>query len=128
MPYRKSVANVWRDTEARYQLIGTKCEKCGELYFPPKIICKKCGGETVKFRFSGNGKIISYTTVHSPPAGFQKLYSLAIIKLEEGPTVLGMLTDTSVPKIGAKVKPVFRKISEDGKSGIIRYGIKFEVI
>jgi len=128
MPYRKGVASVWRDAESRYRLIGTKCEKCGELYFPPRVLCKKCGEKTVKFKFSGRGEIISYTTVHSPPAGFQKPYSLAIIRLEEGPIVLGMLTGTNPPKIGAKVIPAFRKISEDGKSGVIRYGIKFEVV
>lgn len=128
MPYRKSVANVWRDKETRYRLMGSKCEKCGELYYPPRTLCKQCGERTTEFKFSGKGEIVSYTTVHSPPSGFQKPYSLAIIKLEEGPTVLGMLTNTSIPKIGARVVPVFRKISEYGKGNVIRYGIKFEVL
>ena len=30
-------------------------------------------------------------------------------------------------RIGQKVRPVFRRLYEDGSSGLIQYGIKFEI-
>jgi hypothetical protein len=54
-------------------------------------------------------------------------YIVAIIQLEEGPRVTGQLVDCdpSQIKIGMKVQSCFRKIREEGKSGVIHYGYKF---
>ena len=132
MPYRKGVANYWRDFKHRYRLTGSRCNNCGEVYYPPKKICKKCGQETEEYVFSGNGEIVSYTIIRSSPSGFEKSspYVLALIKLEEGPALTGMVVDGSEEnvKVGSKVKPVFRKISENGRRDIIHYGLKFKVV
>ncbi len=131
MPHRSTVPGVWRRYPQRYRLVGSKCETCGTYYFPPRDVCPKCRTKTkmVEYEFSGKGTVESFTVVHTPPDNMEKQapYVLAIIKLEEGPMLTAQVIDVD-PKdvrIGMPVKPVFRKISEDGESGLISYGYKF---
>lgn len=80
------------------------------------------------FTFSGKGKVYSYTTVLSTPEGFdeQAPYTVALIKLDEGPMLTAQLTDLDgEPEIGMRVEMVTRKLRTDGDSGIIIYGYKF---
>jgi len=129
---RSSVPLFWRLRKARYSLVGTKCHTCNTIYFPPKNFCPKCRrkGEIKEYQLSGRGKILSYTIVRVPPEGFEAYtpYAVAIIELEEGAKTSGQITgDISGIAIGKSVKPVFRRISQDGDSGIIHYGIDWEI-
>ena len=74
------------------------------------------------------GEVVTYTVIYSASDRFNKQtpYVLAIIKLEEGPQLIGqVICDPVEIKIGMKVRPVFRKLSEDGPEGVIYYGTKF---
>ncbi len=129
------LSRIWRETEYRYNLIGYKCKNCGNSYFPPRDICPKCHRESIgkmeKIKFSGNGEVISYTVVHDAPPSFKRQvpYVLALIKLSEGPVITAQIVDSGEEniEIGTKVHMVFRKIRQDGDSGIIEYGYKFLV-
>jgi len=129
----KGIATHWRLIPQRYNLVGTKCNTCGEKFFPPRYVCPKCrrAGNIEEFQFSGEGEIYSYTMIHTAPEGFdfQKPYILAIIKLKEGPLLLSQIVDCKPEdvEIGKKVEKVFRKVIADGDSGIIRYGYKFKL-
>lgn len=129
----RSIPLFWRLKKSKYSMIGTKCLTCKRLFFPPKTLCPDCRRKGVleEFRFSGNGSIVSYTVIHTPPEGFEQFapYAIGLIRLAEGPTVSGQVVgDHSLLSIGKKVKPVFRKMYEDGEGGVIHYGIKFEVV
>ena len=130
MPHKSAVPLEWRLKKSRYNMIGSKCPKTQELYFPPRKI-SKIGEETEDYKFSGRGEIVSYTSITSPPAGFEEYspYVVAIIKLEEGVMLSAQIINPIEEiAIGKKVLPVFRKLNEDGESGLIRYGIKFEIV
>lgn len=76
----------------------------------------------------GKGHIVSYTIVTDAPEGFEEQapYTLALVKLDEGPTVLAQITDLEgAAEIGMRVEMVTRKLRTDGKRGIIVYGYKF---
>ena len=81
---------------------------------------------------SGLGEIYSFTTMYSVPQGFeeQKPYTVALVKLDEGPMVTAQLTDVNQDelRIGLRVEMVTRKIREDGDEGQIIYGYKFRPI
>jgi len=66
------------------------------------------------------------------PQGFeeQKPYTVALVKLDEGPMVTAQLTDVARAevKIGLRVEMVTRKLREDGDEGQIIYGYKFRPI
>jgi len=125
-----AVPRLWRHIPTRYNLIGTECKTCGELYFPPRTTCPTCrrDGRIVERKFKGTGKVITYTTIYSASAAFhrQTPYVLAIVKLDEGPQLTGQIVcDPDEVKIGMKVRSVFRKLGEDGPEGVIYYGTKF---
>lgn len=78
---------------------------------------------------SGHGEVYSFSTMYNVPKGFedQKPYTIALIRLDDGPMVTAQLTDINHEevKIGMRVEMVTRKIREDGPEGQIIYGYKF---
>ena len=122
----------WRLRKQRYSLTGEVCPHCNTKLFPPRDICPECGQDAkTQFNFSGRGKVYSYTTVYDPPTGFedQAPYTVALVKLEEGPLVTAQLTDLDEGgkvEIGLPVEMVTRKLRSDGdERGMIVYGYKF---
>ena len=77
------------------------------------------------------GKIVSFTELFVGPAGFEHEtpYFIALIELDNGARLLSQVVDSSKDEVktGAKVKKVFRKISDDDAEGVISYGFKFKV-
>ena len=125
---------VWRHIQQRYNLIGSKSTNCGRVFFPPRVICPDCRrkGNIEDIKFSGKGKIYTYSIVRSPSSDFkiEAPYAVAIIELEEGAKLTAQIVDTDIDNIniGDPVEMVFRKISEDGADGVISYGYKFKVV
>lgn len=125
------VPRHWRLKKQRYALVGEVCPHCDAKIFPPRDICPSCHGEAkTPFTFSGQGEIYSYTRMNSAPAGFeaQAPYTIALVKLVEGPVVTAQLTDLGDKpvNIGMPVEMVTRKIKDDGdERGMLVYGYKF---
>lgn len=77
---------------------------------------------------TGKGVIFSITVVQDAPAGFveQSPYIVALVALENGRLVTAQITDCeTTPTIGTSVEMVTRKLTTEGKRGIIVYGYKF---
>ena len=121
----------WRLKKQRYSLTGEVCDHCDAKLFPPRDICPECGEEAkTLFQFSGRGEVYSHTTVFDPPQGYegQAPFTLAMIKLEEGPLVTAQLTDLGAekPEIGMPVEMVTRLLrSATDERGMLVYGYKF---
>jgi uncharacterized OB-fold protein len=121
----------WRLRKQRYGLVGEVCPHCDAKLFPPRDVCPECGQEAkTLYNFSGRGEVYSYTTVYDPPAGYEENtpYTVALVKLEEGPLVTAQLTDLGDQpvEIGAPVEMVTRRLRQDGdERGMIVYGYKF---
>ena len=76
---------------------------CQAKIFPPRDVCPECGGEAkTAYTFSGKGEVYSFTKMGNAPAGFeaQAPYTVALIKLEEGPIVTAQLTDLGEEQSG----------------------------
>ncbi|MFW5713532.1 MAG: Zn-ribbon domain-containing OB-fold protein [Brevefilum sp.] len=125
------VPRHWRLKKQRYALVGEKCPHCEAKIFPPRDVCPECGGEAkTAYTFSGKGEVYSYTRMSNAPAGFEEQapYTVALIKLEEGPIVTAQLTDLGDQnvQIGMPVEMVTRKLRSDGdERGMLVYGYKF---
>lgn len=120
----------WRLRKQRYSLEGETCPSCGEPIFPPRDVCPDCGeeaGDTTYF--SGLGEVFTFTTIYNAPEGFEEYvpYTVAIVRLEEGPLITTQLTDVEPEDvhIGMSVEMVTRKIRQEGEEGLIVYGYKF---
>ncbi len=124
------ISRNWRLQKQRYGLVGEVCDHCGNKIFPPRDVCPHCAEEArTLYQFSGKGEVYSFTTVYDAPQGYEEQapYTVAIVKLEEGPLVTAQLTDVDNGKvnIGQKVEMVTRKLKEDGERGVLVYGYKF---
>lgn len=128
-----NVPRYWRAERTRYRLVGETCRVCGEAIFPPRDVCPHCaeGGQDVH-PFRGKGRVYSFSTVRDAPAGYTDYqpYTVALIKLDEGPLMTAQLTDvdTADVHVGMSVEMVTRKLKEEGESGMIVYGYKFRPI
>jgi uncharacterized OB-fold protein len=126
----KASASSWRRMEERYNLLANECKNCGAVYFPQRIVCRKCGRHTKmeSRELSGNGTVYSYTRTHSPADAFEEEspYLIGVIELDEGPRVEGHIVENGKEvTIGTKVRPVFRRMYADGEEGLIHYHFKF---
>ena len=132
-----TIARFWRETPQRYNLGGSRCSSCGSAFFPPRAVCPTCPehrrslGKMEPLQLSGEGEVYSFTVVHDPAEGFemQVPYVLALVKTPEGPILTGQVVDVLPTEVhvGLRVQATFRKLREEGKSGVIHYGYKFAV-
>ena len=99
-------------------VLARKCIKCGELHLATVYFCKKCGSKgfsnsTIK----GAGKVVTYTIMTVPPAGFEDLVPYAWVVMELDDTsefinpirISGFLPNIQKPKdlpIGTAVKVI----------------------
>ena len=127
------VSRHWRLKQQRYALVGEVCPHCQNKIFPPRDVCPECGHEARDtYQFSGRGEVYSFTTVRTAPAGFEHNapYTVALVKLVEGPMVTAQLTDLAEEpvRIGMPVEMVTRKLRSDGDKGMLVYGYKFRPV
>jgi len=76
------------------KLMAAKCRSCASLTLPPRNVCPKCFSTELEWvELKKRGKLATYTVVHVPPVQFQSIspYAVGIIKLEDGPHLLGMI-------------------------------------
>jgi len=118
-----------REIPQRYRLEASKCKSCGNVSFPPRLVCPECKSrefETIKL--SDEGKILTYTIIRVASDAFSKItpFAVAIIEVNNGAKLMAQIADTPLDevKIDNKVKLVFRKIQDEGKSGLHCYGYK----
>ena len=87
-----------------FQLLGAACNSCGYNWFPAIFYgCEKCGahGQDLAPReFDGVGRLLSWVEVREGEGSF----ILAMIKLDAGPVVGGIVDDDATPSIGDKVE------------------------
>ncbi|WP_347551701.1 OB-fold domain-containing protein [Pseudalkalibacillus hwajinpoensis] len=112
-----------RNQEQNMGLIGSKCESCGQTYYPKQRVCVKCHQKDNMSPFSLQGKkakVATYTVDYlassvSPPSIF------AVVDIEGGSRMLAQVTDCKPEdiSIGIEVEFSFRKLYEAG--GIHNY-------
>lgn len=122
-----------REIPQRYRLEAGRCNSCNKIFFPPRQKCNECGSsEFSSIILNEEGKIVTYTIIRVASEKFSHYtpYAVAIIELNDGVRLTAQLCDVDFEqvKIGEPVKLVFRKVHEDGKSGIICYGYKAVLI
>ena len=84
----------------------------------------------IKTLLGCKGKIISWSKIHVPPAGFenQAPYVVVIVSLESGKNYTAQFVDWEEEhlRIGQRVRAVLRRTREPGEEGVIPYGVKFK--
>jgi uncharacterized OB-fold protein len=86
----------YSDFLADGKIRGSRCVKCGSVHLPPRPVCPDCGGAEMEWSdVSGGGVIQSFTVVHIPLSTMvgRAPYAVAVVKLDEGPRVSGLVLD-----------------------------------
>ena len=79
------------------KLLGLKCQDCGAITVPPKMVCRKCTSPDMEIvELTGKGKIKTFTTVNVAPEGREGEvpYIIVLVELDEGPWLMGNFIST----------------------------------
>jgi len=113
-----SAKSEFIDAAKAGNVLARKCTKCGELHLATVYFCKKCGSKGFSYStIKGAGKVVTYTIMTVPPAGFEDLVPYAWVVMELDDTsefinpirISGFLPDIQKPEdlpIGTAVKVI----------------------
>jgi len=111
------------------KLMGSKCQRCGALFTPPRPICIKCHGTEMQWvEMKGKGKLAAFTCIAVGPRfmieeGYDRKhpYISGVVELEEGAKVDARIeevdgTKPEAIKIGTPLTVKFLHRGEGEKS------------
>lgn len=108
------------------RFLATRCEACGEFFYPRRLICAKCMSErTSDVELEGRGTLYSYTFVHLPLFGSTNEehaggYGVGQIDLPEGPRIQAPLVGKQEEfRIGQAVRAELDKLRERGDADVM---------
>jgi uncharacterized OB-fold protein len=123
-------SRYWREIPQRYRLEANRCKKCGQKFFPPRMVCPECKSQEMEeTKIAQKGKLLTYTIIRVPPHQFvdQAPFTVGIAELDDGVKLTAQVVDCDFEdlKIGMRLRLEFRKVFQEGESGILCYGYKF---
>lgn len=110
-------ADFWAATEQRL-LTVQQCSACNTYQHPPRAVCTGCSSmeHLSQVEARGTGVVDAYTTIHrAPRPNVETPYSLARVRLTEGPLLLTRLEPAEGWTIGAEVVVAFKGLP-DGRA------------
>jgi scaffold protein (connect acetoacetyl-CoA thiolase and HMG-CoA synthase) len=122
-------ARVAREFPTRYRLEAARCNDCGTVSFPQRLVCPSCGSrEFTAFALRPEGKVVTWTVIHVGPSSHKHEvpYVVAVVDLADGVRTTCQVVDVDPAAVtaGMPVRLEFRRIQEDGEAGVIAYGHK----
>ena len=108
----KLIFKNYNEALKQNKLLGLKCQVCGAITVPPKMVCRQCTSPDMEIvELKGAGKIRTFTTVYVASEGRENEcpYVIVMVELDEGPWIMGNLgdidpTQATMELIGKKVK------------------------
>lgn len=111
-PITPETAEYWAGCK-RHELLIQRCNDCGAAQFYPRLFCTQCSGRNLQWvRAGGRAMLVTYTIVHravSQAYAGEVPYVVALVKLEEGPTMMTNVVGCETVKlqIGMSLEVVF---------------------
>ena len=93
MDYKLTIQE-YSEALKKNKLLGLKCQDCGAITIPPKMVCRKCTGSNMEIvELKGTGKIQTFTTVNVTSEGRENEvpYTIVLVELDEGAWIMGNL-------------------------------------
>jgi len=117
----KLIFKDYNEALKQNKLLGLKCQACGAITVPPKMVCRQCTSPDMEITaLEGTGKIRTFTTVYVAAEGREEEvpYVIVMVELDEGPWLMGNLGDidpnqATMELIGKKVKMGHKVFSGD---------------
>lgn len=103
LPIATAETAAYWDGCRRHELLVQRCAACGAHQFYPRILCTACSGRSLEWvRASGRGAVRSFTIVRravSEAYAPEVPYVVALIRLEEGPTLMSNIVGCPVDAV-----------------------------
>ena len=106
------------------RLTGIRCGRCGELAIPPKEYCPACQERAWEpVPLDGHGMIDSFTVIRVPPRGraAEAPYAVAVVRLDEGVSLLGRIVDIPLDTLTIGLPVRFRPLVYNNQT-VIGFG------
>ena len=97
------------------KVMGTKCNDCGDVFFPARADCYHCLSSNMEwFEVSGTGKLVTYSKLEYAPVGFGDDLPYAIALLDYGDykvfgRIAGDLSEDEI-SLGMEMKTVVNQL------------------
>jgi len=125
-PIKPGFFTVPDDPNEAPKLLGTRCDACGEYFYPRRAVCAKClSRKTSAVELEARGTLYSYTFVHMPLFGSTNMehaegYGVGQIDLPEGPRVQAPLAGKQAEfKVGQSLRGELDVLRDDGGTDIV---------
>jgi len=125
-PIKPGFFTVPDDPRQVPKLLGTRCEDCGEFFYPRRAVCGKCmSRRTAEVEMAARGTLYSYTFVHLPLFGSTNMehaegYGVGQIDLPEGPRVQAPLAGKQAEfKVGQPLLGELDVLRDDGGTDVM---------
>lgn len=126
VPIKPGFFTVPDDPSEAPRFLATRCEACGEYFFPRRQVCAKCLSErTTNVELAGRGTLYSFTFVHFPLFGSTNLahmegYGVGQVDLPEGPRIQAPLAGKQDQlRVGMVLEAELDTLREDGGRDIV---------
>lgn len=111
----KNTVDSFFESARNGKLIGLKCE-LGHITVPPRHSCRVCLSQNLtSVELSARGEIVSFTDVYVKSKEFpvDTPYTLALVRLEQGGNLLGVLRGFQSPvRNGTRVVAKFEDVAQ----------------
>ena len=125
-PIKPGFFTVPDDPAQAPKLLGTRCDTCGEYFYPRRAVCAKCmSRKTSEVELDARGTLYSYTFVHLPLFGSTNMehadgYGVGQIDLSEGPRLQAPLAGKQAEfKVGQALEGELAVLRDDGGTDIM---------
>ncbi|HXQ23622.1 MAG TPA: Zn-ribbon domain-containing OB-fold protein [Candidatus Acidoferrales bacterium] len=126
VPIKPGFFTVPDDPAEPPKFLSSRCDSCGEYFYPRRAICAQCLSEKMTdVELEGRGTLYSYTFVHIPLFGSTNIehmegYGVGQIDLPEGPRIQAPLAGKQPEfHIGLKVVAELDTLREDGGRDLV---------
>jgi uncharacterized protein len=118
LPQPDDVNRPYWNAGVEGRLVIQQCPRCSHRQFYPRALCTQCGEEPEWMDCTGRGTVHTFTIVRQMgmrPFRDELPYVVAMIELEEGPLIMGNVTDCDPEsvEIGAPVAVHFVRAADD---------------
>ena len=130
VPLRPGIFRIPQSPGEKPALIASRCPRCGQHFFPRRVICLACGHQGLdEALVSPWGRIYTFTIARQTPPGslVQAPYVVAQVELPEKVIVQSVLSECDVDsvRIGMAVEMVLEKVKEDDEGNdVVAYKFK----
>ena len=117
-PLHEGMFRMPERLDAPAGLLGDRCRKCGESFFPRRAFCAACSsGDMEDVEFASTDTIDTFTIVRQQPPNSVMVppYAIVRVRLDGGPGVQTVVRgeDLAGVKIGGRAQILVRRLKED---------------